>query len=65
VGWNQNSRMSIAIRKGIYKSKNPFMGNRENIDPKKELKETNKIIRQHSLRMTYLFDDLAKKETRL
>ena len=47
VGWNQNSRMSIAIRKGIYKSKSPFMNNRRKLDPKKEEKEKKKSIKIH------------------
>ena len=48
VGWNQNSRMSIAIRKGMYKSKSPFMNNRKKFDPKQEEKEKSKIIKQHT-----------------
>ena len=47
MGWNQNSRMSIAIRKGIYKSKSPFMNNRRKLDPKKEEKEKKKSIKIH------------------
>ena len=48
MGWNQNSRMSIAIRKRMYKSKSPFMNNRKKFDPKKEEKEKSKIIKQHT-----------------
>lgn len=40
--------MSIAIRKGIYKSRSPFMNNRKKFDPKKEEKEKSKIIKKHS-----------------
>lgn len=55
--------MTIAIRKGMHKSKSPLMNNRRKLNPKKEEKQTKKIIRQHSQRMSYLFDDLAKEET--